>query len=80
MTLQTPKFHINPLSARTFTVFNSLLEDRVLHKEAWVAKLLGIQVHKKFKFSRRDNSSLAVKGLYKNMKIVKKSQNFYIFS
>ena len=58
----------NPLSARVFTVFgHSLLEDRVLHKEAWVAKLLGthlsIQVHKKVKFSRRDNSSLAVKGL-----------------
>ena len=32
----------NPLSARIFTVFgHSLLEDRVLHKEAWVAKLLG---------------------------------------
>ena len=41
--------------------------DIVLHKEAWVAKLLGthlsIQVRKKVKFSRRDNSSLAVKGL-----------------
>ena len=48
-------------------IFISLLEDRVLHKEAWVAKLVGthlsIQVHKKVKFSRRDNSSLAVKGL-----------------
>ena len=59
---------INPLTARIFTIFgHSLLEDRVLHKEAWVAKLLGthlsIQVHKKVKFSRRDNSSLAVKGL-----------------
>ena len=59
---------INPLSARIFTTFgHSLLEDRVLHKEAWVAKLLGthlsIQVHKKVLFSRRDNSSLAVKGL-----------------
>ena len=32
----------NPLSARIFTVFgHSLLEDIVLHKEAWVAKLLG---------------------------------------
>ena len=32
----------NPLTARIFTVFgHSLLEDRVLHKEAWVAKLLG---------------------------------------
>ena len=56
------------LSARIFTVFGrSLLEDGVLHKEAWVKKLLGtqicIQVHKKVKFSRRDNSSLAVKGL-----------------
>ena len=25
----------NPLSARIFTVFGSLLEDRVLHTEAW---------------------------------------------
>ena len=75
-----PKFHIrlsilsrknlevNPLTARIFTVFgHSLLEDRALHKEAWVVKLLGthlsIQVHKKVKFSWRDNSSLAVKGL-----------------
>ena len=34
--------NFNPLSARIFTVFgHSLLEDRVLHKEAWVAKLLG---------------------------------------
>ena len=33
---------LNPLSAWIFTVFrHSLLEDRVLHKEAWVAKLLG---------------------------------------
>ena len=44
------------LSARIFTVFGHIvLEDRVLHKEAWVAKLLGthlsIQVHKKVKFS-----------------------------
>ena len=39
----------------------------MLHKEAWVAKLLGthlsIQVHKKVKFSWRDNSPLALKGL-----------------
>ena len=46
----------NPLTARIFTVFGqSLLEDRALHKEAWVATLLGthlsIQVHKKVKFS-----------------------------
>ena len=59
---------INPLSARIVTVFgHSLLDDRVLHKEAWVTKLLGthysIQVHKKVKFSGRDNSSLALKGL-----------------
>ena len=56
---------INPLSARIFTVLDSSLEDRVLHKEAWVAKLLGthlsIQVHKKVKFSWRDNSPLALK-------------------
>ena len=31
---------INPLSARIFTI-SGLLEDRVLHKEALVAKLLG---------------------------------------
>ena len=47
---------INPLTTGIFTVFGqSLLEGRVLHKEAWVAKLLGthlsIQVHKKVKFS-----------------------------
>ena len=53
---------VNPLTDRIFTVFgHSLLEDRALHKEAWVAKLLGthlsIQVHKKVKFS------LKVKGL-----------------
>ena len=56
---------INPLSGRIFTVLDSSLEDRVLHKEAWVAKLLGthlsIQVHKKVKFSWRDNSPLALK-------------------
>ena len=58
----------NPLTARIFTVFgHSLLEDRASHKEAWVAKLLGthlsIQVHKKVKFSWRNNSSLALKEL-----------------
>ena len=57
----------NPLSARVFTIFgHSLLEDRVLHEEAWLAKLLGthlnIQVHKKVK-SWRDNSPLVLKGL-----------------
>ena len=62
-------FHcFKSLSARIFTVFgHSLLEDRVLHKEAWVAKLLGthlsIQVHKKVKFSWRVHSTLALKGL-----------------
>ena len=39
----------------------------MLHKEAWVGKLLGthlsIKVYKKVKFLRRDISSLAVKGL-----------------
>ena len=59
---------LNPLSARIFTVFgHGLLEDRLLHKEAWVAKLLGtylsIQVHKKVKFSWRNNLPLALKGL-----------------
>ena len=44
----------NPLTARIFTVFgHGLLEDRVLHKEAWVAKLLGthlsVLVYKKVK-------------------------------
>ena len=46
---------------------DSFLEDRVLHKEAWVAKLLdthlSIQVYKKVKFSWQDNSPLALKGL-----------------
>ena len=46
---------------------HSLLEDKVLRKGALVATLLGtylsIQVHKKVKFSRRDISSLVVKGL-----------------
>ena len=61
-------FFFNPLSARIFTVFgHSLLEDRVLHKEEWVAKLLGthliIQVHKNVKFPWRDNLLLALKGL-----------------
>ena len=41
----------------------SLLEDRVLHKEAWVAKLIGTHLHKKVKFSWRGNSPLALKGL-----------------
>ena len=54
----------NPLTSRIFTVFgHSLLENRVLHKEAWVAALLdthlSIQVHKKVKFSGRDISFLA---------------------
>ena len=66
---------LNPLSARIFTVFgHSLLEDRLLHKEAWVAKLLGthpsIQVHKKVKFSWRDNSTLALKGLTEQLGVV----------
>ena len=45
---------INPLTARIFTVFGHLLDDKVLHKEVWFAKLLGthlgIQVHKKVIF------------------------------
>ena len=46
----------NPLTTGIFTVFgHGLLEGRVLHKEAWVAKLLStylsFQVHKKVKFS-----------------------------
>ena len=45
---------LNPLSARIFTVFgHSLLEDRVLHKEAWVAKLLG--THSVSRFIKRSN-------------------------
>ena len=43
----------NPLTATIFTVFG--LEGRVIHKKAWVAKLLGthlsVQDHKKVKFS-----------------------------
>ena len=86
-------WYFNPLTARVFTVFGHtfirLLEDIVLHKEAWVAKLLGthfsIHVHKKF--SRRDNSSLAVKGLNyqlstntsKSMKIVTLFSQFLYF-
>ena len=48
---------INPLTAKIFTVFGQFIIRQVLHKEAWVAKL---QVHKKVKFSRRDNSSLVL--------------------
>ena len=60
-----------------FSLFlDSLLEDRVLHKEAWVAKLLGthlsIQVNKQVKFSLRDNSLLALKEL-------KMALGFYVF-
>ena len=60
------------LSLPGFSLFlDSSLEDRVLRKEAWVGKLLGthlcIQAHKKVKFSWRDNSSLAVKGLNLNV-------------
>ena len=59
-------FSFNPLSVRIFTVFGrSLLEDGVLHKEAWVEKLLGTRLSIQVKFSLRDNSSLAVKGLNK---------------
>ena len=48
-----PRF--DPLIVRIFTVFgHSLLEERVLHKEVWVTKLLGIhlsiQSHEKVKF------------------------------
>ena len=61
-------FNFSTLKLPGFSLFlDSLLEERVLHKEAWVAGLLGthlrIQVHKKVKFSGRDISSLAVKGL-----------------
>ena len=57
---------LNPFTAKMFTILlTGLLEDRVLHKEAWVAALLGthlsIQVQKKIKFSRRDISFLGVK-------------------
>ena len=59
------KYFVNPLSARIFG--HVLLENWLLHKEAWVTKLLGthlsIQVHKKVKFLWRDNSPLALKGL-----------------
>ena len=36
--------HINPSTARIFTVFGLLLEDMVLHKGAWVATLLGTHI------------------------------------
>ena len=59
---------LNPLTARIFTVFGqSLLGDRELYKGERVVTLLGIhlrfQGHKKVKFSGRDISSLAVRGL-----------------
>ena len=60
---------LNPLSARIFTDFGLFwsLEGRVLHKGAWIATLLGIllgvQDYKRVKFSGRDISSLAAKGL-----------------
>ena len=51
-----------PLSARILDI-----RGRVFHKVAWIAKLLGTHlsmVHKKVKFSWRDNySPLALKGL-----------------
>ena len=54
-----------PLNFQDF--YWHFLEDRALHKETWVAKLLGtqlsIQVHKKVKFSGRDILFFAVKGL-----------------
>ena len=60
----------NPLSARIFTDFGlklRLLEGRVLHKGAWITTLLGtlleVQDYKKVKFTERDISSVAVKGL-----------------
>ena len=43
---------LNSLSARIFTVFghfHSLLEDRVLHKEEWVAKLPATSVSRSIK-------------------------------
>ena len=57
------------LTPRISTVFGylRLLEDTVLHKGAWNVQLLGtllrIKDQKKVKFSRRDISSLEVKGL-----------------
>ena len=50
-----------------------LLEGWVLHKGAWIATLLGtflrVQDYKKVKFSGRDISSLAAKGLNKKLRI-----------
>ena len=79
---------INPLNAGIFTDFGlGLLEDRVLHKRAWVVTLLGIllgvQDYKKIKFPGRDISSLAVyKGLKINnfKKIKKQSDKIQIFN
>ena len=52
---------------KTRKEITNLLEDKELHKEAWVAKILGthlsIQIHKKVKFSWQVNSPLALKGL-----------------
>ena len=48
---------LNSLTARIFTIFGHSLEGRVLHKESWVATLLGtylrIQYYKKVKFPGR---------------------------
>ena len=56
----------------------------MLHNGAWVATLLlgtllGVQDYKNVKFTGRENSSLAGKGLNKNVNILKKSQNFMFF-
>ena len=52
---------LTPLSAGIFTDFGLwLLESRLLHKGG---TLLGVQGYKKVKFSGRDISSLAAKGL-----------------
>ena len=57
------------------------LEDRVLHKGAWDAKLLGTLDTLVSRSIKRSNfhSPLALKGLNKSMKIVKKSHNFHTF-
>ena len=64
---------INPLTARIFTVFGQFIRGQSVTQRSMGREAPQyILVHKKVKFSRRDISLLAIKGLKKNMKIVKK--------
>ena len=63
----------NPLTARIFTVFTGqCVTQKSMGRGAPRGTHLRIQDHKKVKFLGQDISSLAVKGLNRNMKIVKK--------